>query len=136
MILATGWTFTSSNNDNDTMGIIMSLYSPIATATSYYNLSNGNPGWMETIELQTAGIHNDFWYGKNSTYRHISAPALANSTTNAQVYGSLALTATGNGFAVVRRDGEPDGVMNWQLADDAVQWGLIGSVALENGTWE
>lgn len=117
------------------MNIVMAPYSPIATATSYYNLSNGNPGWMETIELQSTGVHNDFWSGPNATYRHISAGALANSTTNAQVFGSLALTATGNGFAVVRRDGKPDDIVNWQLQDNAVNWRVIGDVKLENGTW-
>jgi hypothetical protein len=109
------------------MNLVMPPYSPIATATSYYSLSNGNPGWMGTLELQSTGVHNDFWTGP--------AGALANLTTNAQEYGSLALTATGNGFGVVRREGKIDGIVNWQLQDNAVQWSLIGNVALDNGTW-
>jgi hypothetical protein len=132
---ASGWSFTSMNSDNATLNLVMPPYSPIATATSYYNLSNGNPGWMETLELQSAGVHTDFWSGLDANYRHISPSPLANSTTNAQTYGSLALTATGNGFGVIRRDGKVDGIVNWQLQDNAVQWRLIGNVALDNGTW-
>lgn len=118
------------------MSLVMAAYSPLAITTSYYNLSNSNPGWMETIELQAAGIHNDFWSGPDVSYRHVSASVMANSTTKPHVYGSLALATTGNGFGVVRRDGVADGIINWLLQDNAVQWRLIGNVALDNGTWE
>jgi hypothetical protein len=113
----------------------MSPFSPLATATSYYNFSNGNAGWMQILKLQSTGVHSDGYYGPNITYKDISTDVLSNSTNNVQEFGSLALTATGNAFAVVRRTGNKDGIVNWQLQDDTVSWRLIGNVALDNGTW-
>lgn len=59
---------------------------------------------------------------------------MANSTSNTKIYGSLAVTAIGNAFAFVRTNGQADVIENWQVADDTMNWSLIGNVSL-NGAW-
>ena len=59
---------------------------------------------------------------------------MANSMSNKKVYGSVAVTATGNAFGVVKQDGQVDAIRNWQLADDMVDWSLTGNVDL-GGAW-
>lgn len=59
---------------------------------------------------------------------------MANSTSNMRIYESVAVTAIGNGFSVVKRDGQPDAIESWQVTNDLVDWTLIGNVGL-NGAW-
>ena len=59
---------------------------------------------------------------------------MANSTENMKTYESIAVTATGNAFAVVKQDGQADAIENWQVANDMVDWTLTGNVDLD-GTW-
>lgn len=51
-----------------------------------------------------------------------------------KIYGSAAVTAIGSAFAVVTEDGQADSIVNWQVADDTVNWSLIGNLDL-NGIW-
>lgn len=51
-----------------------------------------------------------------------------------KVYETVAVTAIGNGFAVVKEDGQADVIENWQLTDDLIDWNLIGNVNLQ-GAW-
>ncbi len=50
------------------------------------------------------------------------------------MYGDVAVTATGNAFGVVIQDGQVDGIENWLVADDMVDWSLIGHVDI-GGAW-
>ena len=50
------------------------------------------------------------------------------------MYGDVAVTATGNAFGIVIQDGQADGIEHWLVADDMVDWSLIGNVAL-GGAW-
>ena len=60
---------------------------------------------------------------------------VVNSTSNEKFYGSVAVTATGTAFGVVKQDGQVDAIESWQVADDMVDWRLIGNVDL-GGAWE
>jgi hypothetical protein len=54
---------------------------------------------------------------------------MINSTSNKKVYGSIAVTSIGYAFAVMKRDGQPDEIENWAVADGAIQWSLVGSIS-------
>ena len=62
---------------------------------------------------------------------------MANSTTGnngGKVYGSVAVTASGSAFGVVRQEGRGDGIENWQVGNEMVDWSAVGDVDLE-GAW-
>ena len=59
---------------------------------------------------------------------------MVNSTGSGQSYGSVAVTATGIAFAVVKQDGHVDRIESWQVQDDTVDWTLVGDVDL-GGAW-
>lgn len=58
---------------------------------------------------------------------------MANFTNNRRIYESVAVTESGNAFAIVKRDGQTDVIENWQVAPDMVNWSSVRSVDL-NGT--
>ncbi|MCJ1429008.1 hypothetical protein MMC29_006921 [Sticta canariensis] len=107
--------------------------SPIAAASSYSNLSTGFETWIEVLSLSTTGIVVDTWSGKSNDWlTHDGHPsAMANSTENMKTYESVAVTAIGNAFAVVKQDGRPDAIEYWQVANDLVDWTLTGNVDLD-----
>lgn len=83
----------------------------------------------EGVEVNTwSGATND-WLEQ---YRHPSV--MANSTSDKKVYGGVAVTAIGNAFSVVKQDGQADAIENWLVADDMVDWSLVGNVDL-GGVW-
>ena len=59
---------------------------------------------------------------------------MANSTGNGRSYGSVAVTATGTAYGVVKQDGQVDKIERWQVQDDMVDWSLVGNVDL-GGAW-
>lgn len=59
---------------------------------------------------------------------------MMNLTGRGTSYGSVAVTATGSAFGVVKQDGREDGIEHWQVEDDTVGWNLIGNVDLR-GAW-
>lgn len=59
---------------------------------------------------------------------------MANSTSDEKVYGAVAVTAIGNAFGVVKQIGQADTIENWLVADDMVDWSLVGNVDL-GGVW-
>lgn len=59
---------------------------------------------------------------------------MANSTTNKRTYGDVAVTAIGSAFGIVKKNGQTDGIENWQVEDDTVDWKFIGNVDL-GGAW-
>ena len=66
---------------------------------------------------------------------HDTYPSLmGNSTSNKNIYGSVAVTAIGNTFGVVHQDGQVDSIRTWRLADDTVNWSLTTNVDLD-GAW-
>jgi hypothetical protein len=89
------------------------------------------------LSLTNTGIQVNTWSGIkgdwSSLYAHPST--MANSSINQKVYGNLAVTASGNAFAVVQQDGQSVTIENWQLSDDTINWSLLGNVALDKGTW-
>ena len=59
---------------------------------------------------------------------------MANSTDSRQSYGSVAVTAMGTAYGVVKQDGQVDKIESWQVQDDTVDWSLVGDVDL-GGAW-
>ncbi|MCJ1465115.1 hypothetical protein MMC07_003731 [Pseudocyphellaria aurata] len=101
----------------------------IAAATSYSNVSTGFETWIKILSLDTTGIKVSTWSGTELKFlaEDVYPATMANSTTNKRIYESVAVTAIGNAFAVVKQDGQADAIENWQLADDTVGWGLVGN---------
>ena len=110
--------------------------SPIAAVSSYSNVSTGLNTWTEVLSLSSNGIEVDTWSGtKKGWLVHGGHPsAMANSTKSVKSYESIAVTATGNAFAVVKQDGQADSIENWRVKNDLVDWRLTGNVDL-HGTW-
>ena len=82
------------------------------------------------LSLSFTGIRVSTWLGTRNNWAHplFSAPsAMANSSSNEKVFGSLAVTAFGDAFAVVEgQDGQADRIEQWQVADGAVSWRSVG----------
>ena len=60
---------------------------------------------------------------------------MANSTTNAHVYGAVAVTAAGRAFAVVNTAEQKASIAAWQVADDTVDWISTGTVDI-GSAWD
>ncbi|MCJ1228038.1 hypothetical protein MMC12_004698 [Toensbergia leucococca] len=113
--------------------------SPIAAAASYSNVSTGFETWIEVLSVSDKGVEVDTWSGAiNDWLEQYDHPlAMANSTTGnngGKVYGSVAVTASGSAFGVVRQEGRGDGIENWQVGNEMVDWSAVGDVDLE-GAW-
>ena len=106
---------------------------PIAAASAYSNVSSGFESWIEVLSLSDSGVEVDTWSGEiNDWLQHDTHPSvMANSTSSEKAYGSLAVTAIGNAFAVVTENGK-DTIQNWQVADDMVDWIVVGTVDVES----
>ncbi len=59
---------------------------------------------------------------------------MVNSTGSKRSYESVAVTAMGSVFGVVKQDGHVDEIEYWQVQDDMVDWTLTGTVDL-GGAW-
>ncbi|MCJ1465170.1 hypothetical protein MMC07_003786 [Pseudocyphellaria aurata] len=125
-----GWAYNEQIYDSIPSG------SPIAAASSYSNVSSGFESWIEVLSLSSTGIAVDTWSGPVNDWliHHAHPSAMANSTNNMRSYESIAVTAIGNAFAVVKQDGQTDVIENWQVSDDTINWSLIGNVDLD-GIW-
>ena len=110
--------------------------SPIASASSYSNVSIGNETWIEVLYLSNTGVEVNTWSGEIGDWlaRQSHPSVMANSTNNMRIYESVAVTAIGNAFSVVKREGKPDAIEGWQVTNDFVDWTLVGNVDL-NGAW-
>lgn len=110
--------------------------SPIAAASSYSNVSTGFETWIEVLSVSNKGIEVNTWSGaiNNWLEQYNNPSAMANSTGNRRSYGSVAVTATGTAYGVVKQDGQVDGIVRWQVQDDLVDWSLVGNVDL-GGAW-
>ena len=111
--------------------------SPIAAASSYSNVSTGFETWIEVLSVSNKGIEVNTWSGAINDWleQYTHPSAMANSTTgNGRSYGSVAVTATGTAYGVVKQDGQIDGIERWQVQDDMVDWSLVGNVDL-GGAW-
>ena len=108
------------------------LGSPIAVA-SHTRFSDSQQPWIEVLSLSTNGIEVHTWLLTHewSSGRHPSA--MANST-NMKSYESVAVTATGKAFAVVKQDGQADSIESWRVEDDLINWRSTENVDL-HGTW-
>lgn len=124
--VANGWSLNEQIYDPIPSG------SPIAAASSYSNVSTGFASWIEVLHLSSTGVEVNTWSGAiNDWLEYNTHPSvMANSTNKMKVYETVAVTATGNGFAVVKKDGQADAIENWKVADDTVDWSLIGNVNL------
>lgn len=102
---------------------------PIAAASAYSNVSSGFESWIEVLSLSDSGVEVDTWSGEiNDWLQHDAHPSvMANSTRNGTIYGSVAITAIGNAFAVVTQN-QSDTIQNWQVANDLIDWGSVGTV--------
>lgn len=110
--------------------------SPIAAASSYSNVSTGHETWIEVLSLSNEGIEVDTWWGAINDWleQHNHPSVMVNLTSSKKIYGDVAVAATGNAFGVVIQDGQVDKIENWQVADDMVDWSLVGNVDL-GGAW-
>jgi hypothetical protein len=104
---------------------------PIAAASAYSNVSSGFESWIEVLSLSDSGVEVDTWSGEiNNWLQHgIHPSVMTNLTRNETIYGSVAVTATGNAFAVVTEN-RNDTIQHWQVADDMIDWGLVGTVEI------
>ena len=77
------------------------------------------------------------WSGAINDWLQLSMnpSVMANSTANQRQYESVAVTADGNAFGVVKQTGKTDMIENWQVEDDTVDWKLVGKLEL-GGVWE
>ena len=57
------------------------------------------------------------------------------NSTNANVYGAVAVTAIGRAFAVVNTAGQKAFIAAWQVADDTVDWISTGNVDI-GSAWD
>lgn len=110
--------------------------SPIAAASSYSNVSTGFETWIEVLSVSSKGIEVNTWSGAINDWleQYTNPSAMANSTGNRRSYGSVAVTATGTAFGVVKQDGQVDRIESWQVQDDTVDWSLVGDVDI-GGAW-
>lgn len=86
-------------------------------------ISNGS------IEVNTWSGTVDDWLEQYNV-----PSVMANSTSDKKVYGAVAVTAIGNAFGVVKQIGQADTIETWLVADDMVDWSLVGNVDL-GGVW-
>ena len=116
--------------------------SPIAAASSYSSVSTGYEDWIEVLSVSPEGIEVNTWSGQINGWLELAAhpPAFANvigskNVTN-EIFGDLAVTATGVAFAVVSSDnGSADTIESWQVEDDTVTWSHIGTVSWLDEYW-
>ncbi|CAD6571477.1 MAG: hypothetical protein ASARMPRED_004609 [Alectoria sarmentosa] len=110
--------------------------SAIAAASSYSNVSTGFESWIEVLSISDQGIEVNTWSGAIDDWleQYTHPSAMVNSTGSGRFYGVVAVTAMGSAFGVVKQDGHADGIENWQVQDDTVDWSLIGNVDL-SGAW-
>jgi hypothetical protein len=111
--------------------------SPIAAASSYTNISVGLESWIEVLSLSDIGVAVSTWVGELNDWKaYFAHPSpMANSSSNARVYGSVAVTAVGSAFAVVMVEGQKNTVEEWRVEDDLLNWKFVGNVDL-SGAWE
>ena len=104
--------------------------SKVAAASSYTNLSSGVEDWIEVLSISGRGVEVETWSGAiNDWLLHSAHPStMANSSTNGKTYESVAVTAAGCAFGVVRQDGRLDQIEYWQVDDNLVDWTLAGNV--------
>jgi hypothetical protein len=119
---------------NEQIYYIVAPGTPIAAAASYTNVSTGYETWIEVLSLSKIGIEVDTWSGaiKNWLEHKTHPSAMSNSTANAKTYSSIAVTAIGSAFAVVSQEGQKDMIEWSQVADDMVDWTLVGKVDVGN----
>ena len=110
--------------------------SPIAAASSYSNVSTGFETWIEVLSVSNKGVLVNTWSGAINDWleQYTHPSAMVNSTGSGRSYGSVAVTATGTAFGVVKQDGQVDKIESWQVQDDMVDWSLVGNVDL-GGAW-
>lgn len=110
--------------------------SPIAAASSYSNVSTGYETWIEVLSVSDDGVEVDTWSGAINDWleQYENPSVMANLTGNRKDYGSVAVTATGSAFAVLKQDGQVDWIENWLVEDDMVDWTSAGNVDL-GGAW-
>lgn len=108
----------------------------IAAASSYSRAFTGFETWMEVLSLSNKGVEVSTWSGvKNGWLEQYNNPsAMVKSTGSGRSYGSVAVTAIGSAFGVVKQEGHVDSIETWQLRDDMVDWSLTGNVDLD-GAW-
>ena len=110
--------------------------SSIAAASSYSNVSTGFETWIEVLSVFDKGFEVDTWSGAINDWleQYTHPSAMVNSTGTGNIYGSVAVTAMGSAFGVVKLDGQVDKIESWQVDDDTVDWTFTGNVDL-NGAW-
>ena len=110
--------------------------SPIAAASSYSNVSTGFETWIEVLSVSNKGIEVNTWSGAINDWleQYNNPSAMVNSTGSGRSYESVAVTATGTAFGVVKQDGQADRIESWQVQDDTVDWSLVGNLDL-GGAW-
>jgi hypothetical protein len=103
---------------------------PIAAASSYYNVSTGFELWIELLSLSSRGIQVNTWEGsRNDWAAYETHPsAMSNSTTNPKVYGPVAMTAMGTAYAIVQSTTGNMTIGRWQVSDDYTDWTQIENV--------
>ena len=135
--------FAKSSNAGDGWSINTQIYdaippgSPIAAASSFSNVSTGYESWIELLSQSNRGIKVSTWSGAiNGWLQQYANPSvMAKYTSDENVFGSVAVTASGDAFGVLQQHGQADSIQHWRVADDMLDWSSIGSVDL-GGAWD
>ncbi|MCJ1470234.1 hypothetical protein MMC07_008879 [Pseudocyphellaria aurata] len=117
--------------DGDRWSLNSHLYGPIPPGAQIAAAAAlPDEDFIRVLSLSTTGIEVHVLSGMWSA----NVNAMVNSTNNKKIYESVAVTAIGNAFAVVKQDGQADAIENWQVAGEATDFRLIGNVNLD-GAW-
>ncbi|KAL9624163.1 MAG: hypothetical protein Q9160_001685 [Pyrenula sp. 1 TL-2023] len=136
--------------------------SPIAAASSYTNVPTGFETWIEVlshsgnsgngasasdsannstndIQVNTwSGAINDWLaQGRNPLTTATASNSTSGGSDTERVYGSLAVTALGQAFAVttqMKGNRYVDKIEQWQLRGDMLEWSVMGEVDI-GGSW-
>lgn len=115
---------------NEQTYFVISSGSSIAAASSYLSVSTRLRTWIEVLSVSRKGIEVNTWSRaiKNWLEEHINPSVMVKPTTNDELYEYVTVTAVGDTFGEVRQDGQANVIENWKVADNMLDWSLIGDV--------
>jgi hypothetical protein len=104
---------------------------PLTASSSDHTTSTGLPQWIQMLWPTPKGIVVSSWSGNTGNWiSHYANPSvMCNSTFNPVEYGTVAATANGNAFSVIKEEGK-EKLRAWKMADDTLNWEDVGDVDL------
>lgn len=111
---------------------------PIAAATSNSDAPTGNKAWIELLSVSETGLEVDTWSGLANGWIGLGnhPSSMANSTADPKAFEAVAITDSGQAFAIVSTSGgQEKSIESWRVADDLVSWMSTGTVDVGNA-WD